>query len=187
MYKHSINVLNVLFFYQEMQKSKLPNSVLGRIWHLSDVDKDGQLDLHEFLLAKHLIQVKLDGYELPAKLPPHLKPPAKDPEANGGCATPGSIMAPPRWGSSANLNQGDWLCGAYKLFNLPVKKNKKKKTTKKETAHDDICNTYIKIFYKLSFLVHNYKNCMIGKKVEVSLRLFVIFERIMVFIFLCKS
>ena len=89
-----------------MQKSKLPNSVLGRIWHLSDVDRDGQLDLHEFLLAKHLIQVKLDGYELPAKLPPHLKPPAKD-ESAEGAAGGGTVMAPPRWASSVNLSRAE--------------------------------------------------------------------------------
>ena len=45
----------------EMIKSKLPNNVLGKIWKLSDVDKDGMLDSDEFALAMHLINVKLDG------------------------------------------------------------------------------------------------------------------------------
>ena len=44
-----------------MIKSKLPNNVLGKIWKLSDVDKDGMLDADEFALAMHLINIKLDG------------------------------------------------------------------------------------------------------------------------------
>lgn len=35
----------------EMVKSKLPNSVLGKIWKLSDVDRDGMLDSDEFALV----------------------------------------------------------------------------------------------------------------------------------------
>ena len=44
-----------------MIKSKLPNNVLGKVWKLADVDKDGMLDSDEFALAMHLINVKLDG------------------------------------------------------------------------------------------------------------------------------
>ncbi|KAI5693263.1 hypothetical protein M8J75_012375 [Diaphorina citri] len=61
----------------EMVKSKLPNSVLGKIWKLSDVDKDGFLDADEFALAMHLIQVKIGGYDIPTELPDHLVPPSK--------------------------------------------------------------------------------------------------------------
>lgn len=61
----------------EMVKSKLPNSVLGKIWKLSDIDKDGYLDMDEFALALHLIQVKLEGHDLPVELPDHLVPPSK--------------------------------------------------------------------------------------------------------------
>merc|ERR1711881_326904 len=60
----------------EMVKSKLPNAVLGKIWKLADVDKDGFLDAEEFALAKHLIKIKLSGHELPSKLPNHLIPPS---------------------------------------------------------------------------------------------------------------
>ncbi|CAD6186752.1 unnamed protein product [Caenorhabditis auriculariae] len=60
-----------------MVKSKLPNSVLGKIWKLADVDKDGQLDADEFALANYLINLKLEGHELPADLPKHLVPPSK--------------------------------------------------------------------------------------------------------------
>jgi hypothetical protein len=61
----------------EMVKSKLPNSVLGKIWKLSDIDKDGFLDADEFALAMHLINVKVDGHDLPSELPEHLIPPSK--------------------------------------------------------------------------------------------------------------
>ncbi|KAG5837593.1 EH domain-containing protein 2b isoform X1 [Anguilla rostrata] len=60
-----------------MVSTKLPNSVLGRIWKLSDVDRDGMLDDEEFALASHLIEVKLDGHGLPPELPARLVPPSK--------------------------------------------------------------------------------------------------------------
>ncbi|XP_003416106.1 EH domain-containing protein 3 [Loxodonta africana] len=62
---------------KEMVRSKLPNSVLGKIWKLADIDKDGMLDDEEFALANHLIKVKLEGHELPNELPAHLLPPSK--------------------------------------------------------------------------------------------------------------
>lgn len=62
---------------EELVKSKLPNAVLAKIWKLSDVDKDGYLDKDEFALAMHLINVKLQGNEIPEELPPHLVPPTK--------------------------------------------------------------------------------------------------------------
>lgn len=46
---------------EHMVKSKLPNSVLGKIWKLADVDKDGMLDSDEFALANYLINLKLEG------------------------------------------------------------------------------------------------------------------------------
>lgn len=61
----------------EMMKSHLPNSVLGKVWKLADVDKDGMLDVDEFALAMYLINLKLDNVELPAELPPHLLPPGR--------------------------------------------------------------------------------------------------------------
>uniref|UniRef100_A0A8C5HW81 EH domain-containing protein 4-like n=1 Tax=Gouania willdenowi TaxID=441366 RepID=A0A8C5HW81_GOUWI len=61
---------------KEMMNSRLPNTVLGKIWKLADCDHDGMLDDEEFALAQHLIKVKLEGYELPNELPDHLVPPA---------------------------------------------------------------------------------------------------------------
>ncbi|XP_065715504.1 EH domain-containing protein 2 [Patagioenas fasciata] len=60
-----------------MVSSNLPSSVLGRIWQLSDVDRDGMLDAEEFALAGHLIGAKLEGRGLPTDLPPRLVPPSK--------------------------------------------------------------------------------------------------------------
>lgn len=61
----------------ELIKSKLPNSVLAKVWRLSDCDKDGYLDLDEWALANYLVKLKLDGHELPNSLPEHLVPPSK--------------------------------------------------------------------------------------------------------------
>lgn len=61
----------------EMVKSKLPNSVLSKVWKLADVDRDGMLDSDEWALANHLIKIKLEGHDLPSDLPDHLIPPSK--------------------------------------------------------------------------------------------------------------
>jgi hypothetical protein len=61
----------------ELIKSKLPNSVLAKVWRLSDCDKDGFLDTDEWALANYLVKLKLDGHELPNTLPDHLIPPSK--------------------------------------------------------------------------------------------------------------
>lgn len=61
----------------EMVKSKLPNSVLGKIWKLADHDKDGYLDDEEFALSMHLIKCKLENNDLPTRLPDHLVPPSQ--------------------------------------------------------------------------------------------------------------
>lgn len=58
-------------------KSKLPNSVLARVWQLSDVDRDGDLDRDEFALANYLVNLKQEGHDLPSELPEHLIPPSK--------------------------------------------------------------------------------------------------------------
>lgn len=60
-----------------MIQYKLPNSMLSKIWKLADVDNDNKLDDEEFALAMHLINIKLDGYEIPFELPSHLIPPSK--------------------------------------------------------------------------------------------------------------
>lgn len=57
--------------------SNLPAKVLNKIWTLSDIDRDGMLDLEEFLLAMYLISIKLRNFEVPNELPRHLIPPSK--------------------------------------------------------------------------------------------------------------
>lgn len=54
---------------QKMVESHLPSNVLQRIWKLADVDKDGYLTLPEYCIAMHLLQMKLDGQDLPDTLP----------------------------------------------------------------------------------------------------------------------
>lgn len=58
-------------------KTKLPDSVLIKIWKLADVDADGLLDKDEFALLMYLITLKLDGSSIPNVLPEHLVPPSK--------------------------------------------------------------------------------------------------------------
>mmetsp|Transcript_15514 Transcript_15514/g.21240 ORF Transcript_15514/g.21240 Transcript_15514/m.21240 type:complete len:542 (-) Transcript_15514:186-1811(-) len=60
-----------------MGNSGLANAILRKIWELSDVDKDGQLDLNEFVLAMVLIEGAKNGEEIPPQLDPAMIPPGK--------------------------------------------------------------------------------------------------------------
>uniref|UniRef100_A0A8C3PXL5 Epidermal growth factor receptor pathway substrate 15 like 1 n=1 Tax=Chrysolophus pictus TaxID=9089 RepID=A0A8C3PXL5_CHRPC len=57
--------------------SKLPLDILGRVWDLSDIDKDGHLDKDEFAVAMHLVYRALEKEPVPSLLPPSLIPPSK--------------------------------------------------------------------------------------------------------------
>lgn len=57
-------------------QSGLPKSDLERIWTLADSADRGRLDLDQFAVAMHLIYRKLNGYPIPARLPPELVPPS---------------------------------------------------------------------------------------------------------------
>ncbi|XP_028404731.1 actin cytoskeleton-regulatory complex protein pan1-like isoform X2 [Dendronephthya gigantea] len=46
-------------------RSKLPLLDLTRIWKLSDITRDNKLDVFEFSLAMHFIEMKLSGKEIP--------------------------------------------------------------------------------------------------------------------------
>ena len=50
---------------------------LRKIWELSDIDKDGHLDLEEFVIAMYLSEISKLGEELPSKLDPSMIPKGK--------------------------------------------------------------------------------------------------------------
>lgn len=58
----------------KLMQSKLPSTVLHKVWTLADVDKDGALSLPEFALAMHFVKMRLDGQDLPASLPENMIP-----------------------------------------------------------------------------------------------------------------
>ncbi|KAI5798175.1 hypothetical protein FPQ18DRAFT_420102 [Pyronema domesticum] len=57
-------------------QSGLPKDDLMRIWTLADPTNKGKLDKDEFAIAMHLIYRKLNGHDVPARLPPELIPPS---------------------------------------------------------------------------------------------------------------
>uniref|UniRef100_A0AAY4CJM6 Epidermal growth factor receptor pathway substrate 15 n=1 Tax=Denticeps clupeoides TaxID=299321 RepID=A0AAY4CJM6_9TELE len=57
--------------------SKLPVDILGRVWELSDIDRDGMLDRDEFAVAMYLVYRALEQEPVPMSLPPPLVPPSK--------------------------------------------------------------------------------------------------------------
>ncbi|XP_055359659.1 epidermal growth factor receptor substrate 15-like 1 isoform X2 [Betta splendens] len=72
-----------------LMNSNLPLDVLGKIWDLSDVDKDGYLDKEEFTVVMHLVYRTMEKEPLPATLPASLIPPSKRKKAAG--ALPGAV------------------------------------------------------------------------------------------------
>uniref|UniRef100_A0A4W3JMM6 Epidermal growth factor receptor pathway substrate 15 like 1 n=1 Tax=Callorhinchus milii TaxID=7868 RepID=A0A4W3JMM6_CALMI len=60
-----------------LMNSNLPLDVLGRVWDLSDIDKDGHLDKDEFAVAMHLVYRALEKEPVPQLLPSALVPPSK--------------------------------------------------------------------------------------------------------------
>ena len=55
-----------------LMDSKLPLKALGKIWDLADIDKDGQLNQHEFVVAMHLVYKALEKNAVPDVLPVEL-------------------------------------------------------------------------------------------------------------------
>lgn len=58
-----------------LQKSGLHVGLLGQIWELSDVDRDGHLDMEEFSLAMFLLNKARQGEKTPTSLPANYIPP----------------------------------------------------------------------------------------------------------------
>lgn len=57
-------------------QSGLEKGDMERVWTLADHGNKGRLNMDEFAVAMHLIYRKLNGYPLPAQLPPELVPPS---------------------------------------------------------------------------------------------------------------
>ncbi|XP_052775794.1 epidermal growth factor receptor substrate 15-like 1 isoform X4 [Mya arenaria] len=74
-----------------LMNSKLPVDILGRIWELSDIDKDGYLDRDEFALAMHLVHKGMAKEAIPMTLTPGLIPPSK----RKGHLPPGAVSVLP--------------------------------------------------------------------------------------------
>nr|KAF6479842.1 epidermal growth factor receptor pathway substrate 15 like 1 [Molossus molossus] len=96
-----------------LMNSKLPLDVLGRVWDLSDIDKDGHLDRDEFAVAMHLVYRALEKEPVPTVLPPSLIPPSKRKKTVFPGAVPvlpaspppkDSLRSTPSHGSVSSLN-----------------------------------------------------------------------------------
>ncbi|XP_048395435.2 epidermal growth factor receptor substrate 15 isoform X2 [Stegostoma tigrinum] len=74
--------------------SKLPVDVLGRVWDLSDTDRDGLLDRDEFAVAMYLVYRALEKEPVPFSLSPALIPPSKRKKTSVPSSVP-LIPSPP--------------------------------------------------------------------------------------------
>ncbi|XP_021330138.1 epidermal growth factor receptor substrate 15-like 1 isoform X8 [Danio rerio] len=107
--------------------SKLPVDVLGKVWDLSDIDKDGHLDRDEFAVAMHLVYRALEKEPVPSVLPSSLIPPSKRKKSSGSLSSmvpvlPGSPPPPkdslrstPSHGSMNSLNSAGSLSPKHTL------------------------------------------------------------------------
>lgn len=60
-----------------LSQSELPFDILANVWRLSDIDRDGSLDLEEFCIAMFLCDYAKSNGQLPDKLPLSLVPERK--------------------------------------------------------------------------------------------------------------
>ncbi|XP_060797220.1 epidermal growth factor receptor substrate 15-like 1 isoform X3 [Neoarius graeffei] len=110
-----------------LMNSKLPVDVLGKVWDLSDIDKDGHLDKDEFAVAMHLVYRALEKEPVPSILPSSLIPPSKRKKSVGSLSSmapvlPGSPPPPkdslrstPSHGSMNSLNSAGSLSPKHTL------------------------------------------------------------------------
>ncbi|XP_057697064.1 epidermal growth factor receptor substrate 15 isoform X2 [Corythoichthys intestinalis] len=94
--------------------SKLPVDILGRVWELSDIDRDGTLDKDEFSVAMYLVYRALEGENVPMSLPPPLVPPSKRKKTSAPPVMP-LLPSPPSVKESRSSNTGS------KIMPLPTK------------------------------------------------------------------
>ncbi|XP_029772531.1 epidermal growth factor receptor substrate 15-like 1 isoform X5 [Suricata suricatta] len=107
-----------------LMNSKLPLDVLGRVWDLSDIDKDGHLDRDEFAVAMHLVYRALEKEPVPSVLAPSLIPPSKRKKTVFPGAVPvlpaspppkDSLRSTPSHGSVSSLNSTGSLSPKHSL------------------------------------------------------------------------
>ncbi|XP_041967597.1 epidermal growth factor receptor substrate 15-like 1 isoform X4 [Alosa sapidissima] len=110
-----------------LMNSKLPLDVLGKVWDLSDIDKDGHLDREEFAVAMHLVYRALEKEPVPSVLPSTLIPPSKRKKSVSSLpgTVPGlpasppppkdSLRSTPSHGSMNSLNSAGSLSPKHSL------------------------------------------------------------------------
>jgi GTP-binding protein EngB required for normal cell division len=78
---NSLNIVNQLLSGNDakpiLEKSGLEQKVLGKIWVLADITKDGYLDRDEFCIAMRLCELANSGTALPETLPSTMYPPKR--------------------------------------------------------------------------------------------------------------
>ncbi|XP_047490152.1 epidermal growth factor receptor substrate 15-like 1 isoform X1 [Penaeus chinensis] len=96
-----------------MLNSKLPMETLGKIWDLSDMDKDGSLDRVEFSIAMHLVYKVLENNPMPSGIPQEMLSSAQRAGvAQGPVPAP---LAPP-----SQLQQADANKQQLKIFTTEI-------------------------------------------------------------------
>ena len=58
-----------------LSASGISKTNLKKIWDLGDINKDGALDLYEFVIVCHLVDYVKGGGEVPDSLDPSMIPP----------------------------------------------------------------------------------------------------------------
>jgi len=104
-----------------LMDSKLPMSILGTIWDLADQDKDGNLDMHEFVVAMHLVYQTLQKRTIPSVLPPELrKPGGAGPPPKPAMPPPPAGAAMPRAPSGEGFGDGGFVANFPKDIAPPA-------------------------------------------------------------------
>lgn len=68
------NIDDKIFCRVFFEKSRIPVEELRHIWQLTDVTRDGALDLAEFTAAMHLVVLRRNNVPIPSSLPTCLQP-----------------------------------------------------------------------------------------------------------------
>ncbi|NXU52878.1 EPS15 factor, partial [Turnix velox] len=101
----SLNPVNGLLSGEKVKpvllNSKLPVDILGRVWELSDIDRDGMLDQDEFAVAMFLVYCALEKEPVPMSLPAALVPPSK----RKSVSVPGTMALIPPSASTKDSHQ----------------------------------------------------------------------------------